>query len=86
MRANPTDCERKLWALLRDRRLGGDRWRRQLVIDDRYIVDFVCFAHRRSVEALTPNRSTHEIAGQTGTRYLARSNKASGFCASGTTT
>ena len=51
MRANPTDCERKLWALLRDRRLGGDRWRRQEVIDDRYIVDFVCFEHRLIVEA-----------------------------------
>ena len=51
MRANPTDCERKLWALLRDRRLGGDHWRRQEVIDDRYIVDFVCFEHRLIVEA-----------------------------------
>ena len=51
MRANPTDCERKLWALLRDRRLGAVRWRRQEVIDDRYNVDFVSYAHRLIVEA-----------------------------------
>ncbi len=51
MRANPTDAERKLWYLLRDRRLGAYRWRRQEVIEDRYIVDFVCFEHRLIVEA-----------------------------------
>ena len=51
MRANPTDAERKLWYILRDKRLNELRWRRQQVIDDRYIVDFVCFKHRLMVEA-----------------------------------
>jgi very-short-patch-repair endonuclease len=51
MRANPTDAERKLWYLLRDKRLGEFRWRRQEVVDDRYIVDFICFEHRLIVEA-----------------------------------
>ena len=51
MRANPTDAERKLWYILRDKRLNGLRWRRQQVIDDRYIVDFICFEHRVIIEA-----------------------------------
>jgi very-short-patch-repair endonuclease len=51
MRANPTEAERKLWYVLRDRRLGELKWRRQFIIDDRYIVDFVCLDHRLIVEA-----------------------------------
>ena len=51
MRANPTDAERKLWFILRDMRLNELRWRRQPVIDDRYIVDFICFEYRLIVEA-----------------------------------
>jgi very-short-patch-repair endonuclease len=51
MRANPTDAERKLWYLLKQRRLMELRWRRQEIIDDRYIVDFICFEHRLFIEA-----------------------------------
>ena len=51
MRANPTDAERKLWYILRDKRLNGLRWRRQQVIDDRYIVDFICLEYRVIIEA-----------------------------------
>jgi very-short-patch-repair endonuclease len=51
MRANPTDAERKLWYMLRDKRLNELRWRRQQVLDDRYIVDLICFEHRLIVEA-----------------------------------
>jgi very-short-patch-repair endonuclease len=51
MRANPTEAERKLWYLLRDKRLGELRWRRQEIIDDRYILDFVCYEHRLTVDA-----------------------------------
>jgi very-short-patch-repair endonuclease len=51
MRANPTDAERKLWHILRHKRLNELRWRRQQVIDGRYIVDFICFGHRLIVEA-----------------------------------
>ena len=50
MRANPTDAEQKIWFLLRHRRL-GERWRRQEIIDDLYIVDFICFEYRLIVEA-----------------------------------
>jgi very-short-patch-repair endonuclease len=51
MRTNPTEAERKLWHLLRDKRLCDLRWRRQEIIDDRYILDFVCYEYRLIVEA-----------------------------------
>jgi very-short-patch-repair endonuclease len=51
MRANPTDAERALWRVLRAKRLDETKWQRQVIIDDRYIVDFICFEHRLIVEA-----------------------------------
>ena len=51
MRANPTEAERKIWNILRHRRLGELRWRRQEIIDELYIVDFICFEHRLIIEA-----------------------------------
>ncbi|MBA4747368.1 MAG: endonuclease domain-containing protein [Sphingopyxis sp.] len=51
MRANPSDAERKLWALFRNHRFAELKWKRQQVIDDLYIVDFICFEHRLIVEA-----------------------------------
>ena len=73
MRANPTDAERKIWYLLRHRRL-GERWRRQEIIDDLYIVDFICFEYRLIIEA---DGSQHSDNKQDETRdaYL----KAQGF-------
>ena len=50
MRKNPTDAERRLWAMLRDRRMPLFKFKRQFVIDP-YIVDFVCFERRIIVEA-----------------------------------
>ena len=50
MRANPTNAERRLWAMLRDSRLPVFKFRRQLVIDP-YIVDFVCLERRLIIEA-----------------------------------
>jgi very-short-patch-repair endonuclease len=41
LRRNQTDAERVLWFRLRDRRLGGWKFRRQFPID-RFIVDFCC--------------------------------------------
>ena len=56
MRREPVSNERALWKLVRDRRLEGMKFRRQVPIG-RYIVDFVCFPHRLIVEADGP---THE--------------------------
>jgi len=49
LRGNLTDAEKLLWRHLRSRRLEGDKFRRQQVIDP-YIVDFVCFEKKLIVE------------------------------------
>jgi very-short-patch-repair endonuclease len=58
MRREPVLYERRLWKLLRDRRLEGLKFRRQVVIG-RYIADFVCLRHRLIVEADGP---THDAS------------------------
>ncbi len=50
MRRAPTDAEKALWRILRDRRLSTLKFRRQVPIDP-YIVDFVCLEQRLIVEA-----------------------------------
>src|SRR5438552_11356438 len=49
MRREQTDAERKLWSLLRDRRLEGYKFRRQYPMAG-YIVDFYCINARMVVE------------------------------------
>ena len=49
MRRAPTEAEQKLWGLVRAKRLGGWKFKRQQPIG-RYIVDFVCFDARVIVE------------------------------------
>jgi very-short-patch-repair endonuclease len=44
-----TDAERKLWLMLRDRRLDGIKFRRQVPFGS-YILDFVCFERRLVIE------------------------------------
>ncbi len=56
MRHDPVFNERVLWKLLRNRRLGDLKFRRQVPIG-RYIADFLCLRHRLIVEADGP---THE--------------------------
>ena len=53
LRRRESLTERALWALLRDRRLEGVKFRRQVPIGP-YIVDFVCLRHRLVVEADGP--------------------------------
>ena len=50
MRRKPTDAERRLWSILRAKRLAGWKFKRQQQIEN-YIVDFVCFQARLIVEA-----------------------------------
>jgi len=50
MRTHPTEAEKRLWTMLRDRRLSAFKFRRQQVIQP-FIVDFVCFERRLIVEA-----------------------------------
>jgi very-short-patch-repair endonuclease len=49
LRRSATDAERKLWAALRGRQLGGYKIRRQQPIGP-YIVDFVCHDVRLVIE------------------------------------
>jgi very-short-patch-repair endonuclease len=49
MHREPTESEKSLWRLLRDRRLAETKWRRQFPLGD-FIVDFVCLEYRVIVE------------------------------------
>src|ERR1700733_12089201 len=53
MRKAPAYHEAKLWKLLRDRRLEGLKFRRQVPLGP-YIADFVSFRHRLIIEADGP--------------------------------
>ena len=50
MRAHPTEAEKRLWTMLRARRLSAFKFRRQQVIEP-YIVDFACLEQRLLIEA-----------------------------------
>jgi adenine-specific DNA-methyltransferase len=50
MRREPTDAERRLWFILRDRKLGGFKFRRQHPVGG-YIIDFFCMEANVGVEA-----------------------------------
>jgi very-short-patch-repair endonuclease len=49
LRRNQTDAERVLWFRLRDRRLAGLKFKRQVPID-RYVVDFACAERKLIIE------------------------------------
>src|SRR3981189_1016247 len=49
LRRNQTDAECVLWFRLRDRRLGGWKFKRQVPID-RFVVDFLCADAKLIVE------------------------------------
>jgi very-short-patch-repair endonuclease len=45
-----TEAERRLWSILRNRQLGGHKFRRQVPFD-RYVLDFACMGCKLAVEA-----------------------------------
>jgi very-short-patch-repair endonuclease len=49
LRSRQTEAERKLWNRLRNRNLGGFKFRRQVPID-RYFADFVCIDAKLVIE------------------------------------
>ncbi|HEV2531185.1 endonuclease domain-containing protein [Phenylobacterium sp.] len=53
LRRNSTATERRLWGLLRAKRLEGLKFRRQVPIGP-YVADFLCLRHRLIVEADGP--------------------------------
>jgi very-short-patch-repair endonuclease len=76
LRREPTEVEKRLWRLLRDRRFGGVKFRRQFPIGP-FIADFACPAHRvvieldggQHAESLSDRRRDGFMAGQ-GWRVL----------------
>jgi very-short-patch-repair endonuclease len=50
MRAHPTEAEKRLWSMLRVKRLAAFKFKRQVIIRP-YIVDFVCSEQRLIIEA-----------------------------------
>jgi very-short-patch-repair endonuclease len=58
MRRSPTSNEARLWALLRDRKLQGLKFRRQVPIGP-YVADFMSFRHRLVIEADGPTHLTN---------------------------
>ncbi|MEI7752126.1 MAG: endonuclease domain-containing protein [Candidatus Omnitrophota bacterium] len=58
LRQNQTDVKKKLWFLLRDRRLLGFKFRRQQPIG-KYVADFCCFEQKLIVEV---DGGQHSIA------------------------
>jgi len=60
LRRNATPQERILWGHLRDKRLGV-KFRRQAVIDDKYIVDFVCLEKNLIIEVDGSQHAENEM-------------------------
>jgi len=69
LRRKMTDAERRLWARLRDRRLGGHKFRRQEPIGP-YVVDFVCAEAGLVVEVDGSQHAEREEYDAARTRYL----------------
>ena len=70
MRREPTDAEVRLWRLLRDRRLSGHKFRRQVPVGP-YIVDFLCVGARLIVEA-DGSQHADDARDEVRDAYLAR--------------
>ena len=69
LRRNQTDAEWTLWIRLRDRRLGGWKFRRQFPID-RFTVDFFCADAHLIIELDGGQHAVRSIADAQRTRIL----------------
>jgi very-short-patch-repair endonuclease len=64
LRRNQTDAERVLWFRLRDRRLDGLKFKRQVPID-KYVVDFCCAEARLIIELDGGQHATRDESNRT---------------------
>ena len=69
LRANQTEAETRLWRLLRDRRLAGAKFRRQVPIGP-YIADFACLAAKLIVEVDGGQHAENAAADAARTAWL----------------
>jgi very-short-patch-repair endonuclease len=69
LRRDTTIPERRLWDLLRDRRLSGVKFRRQHPVGP-YVVDFYCCSHGLVVELDGRSHDDHGVQDQERQAYL----------------
>src|SRR5437868_4252880 len=69
LRRDQTQTEGRLWGELRNRRLGGWKWRRQ-VPHGCYIVDFYCAERRLVLELDGSQHDDNQAYDQRRTRFL----------------
>ncbi|MGH7813766.1 MAG: endonuclease domain-containing protein [Candidatus Binataceae bacterium] len=69
LRGTQTEAERKLWFLLRNRRLRGIKFRRQFPVGP-YIADFCCFQRKLIVELDGSQHIDNEEADRIRTAFL----------------
>jgi very-short-patch-repair endonuclease len=69
LRRHQTDAERVLWFRLRDRRLDGLKFKRQLPID-RFVVDFCCSDARLIIELDGGQHATRTVEDLNRTKAL----------------
>ncbi len=69
LRRDSTDAEKRLWSALRDRRLEGIRFRRQVVIG-RYIADFCSARPKLIIELDGIQHEGQQVYDESRTRYL----------------
>ncbi|WP_343718348.1 endonuclease domain-containing protein [Inquilinus sp.] len=69
LRENQTEAELLLWYQLRDKRVGGLRFRRQYRLGP-YVVDFVCLSARLVIEVDGPSHELSFDADARRTRWL----------------
>jgi very-short-patch-repair endonuclease len=70
LRTDSTTPERVLWGILRNRRLGGLKFRRQVPFGP-YVVDFYCHEHRLVVELDGQSHDGQQESDAARTAYLA---------------
>jgi len=69
LRSNATDAERRLWQVLRNRRLDGIKFRRQAAIGP-FVVDFLCVTSRLVIEIDGGQHVADQLADKARTEYL----------------
>lgn len=68
MRRSMTDSEKKLWYVINKKRLGF-QFRRQYIIDNKYIADFVCLEKKLIIE-VDGSQHINNAQDETRTQYL----------------
>ena len=71
LRRNSTEAEKRLWGALRNRRLAGVKFRRQVIIDA-FIVDFCCRSQKLVIEIDGGQHCEQSIYDDARTRAIER--------------